>query len=340
MPSDGSVAGGELVAEIDAYLKGLVAEDRFSGAVLLAREGQVLYAQGYGPADRDQGIENRPETRFPILSITKQFTAMAVLMLQEQGKLNVQDPVCQYINNCSAAWQEITIHHLLTHTAGLLDPPELSDQIFDDLMDSLANRALTFEPGTDWQYCNVCYAILGHVVEQLSGRTYPEFIRAAILEPLEMDQADFDADSPDCARGMSGPDEAARAPLPAVFYPAGGIVSTVGDLFRWDRALKSGTLLPAEALEEMFASQCTLPPLPASAYPMAYGYGWLILENPDRRTVCHPGSWPGFTSLLARYPADDATIIVLSNQEAAPLQKDGWYGEIWLFLEKIVFGQD
>jgi CubicO group peptidase (beta-lactamase class C family) len=329
----------ELAAEVDAYLNGLVEQDLFSGAVLLAREGQVLYAQGYGPADRGQGIENTPETRFPILSITKQFTAMAVLMLQAEDKLNVQDPVCQYIEDCPAAWEEITIHHLLTHTAGLVDPPEFSDQTFDELMGSLQNSALAAEPGTGWQYCNVCYALLGYVVEQLSGQTYPEFIQAAILDLLEMDQTDFDADSPDCARGMSGSEGVPREPIPAVLYSAGGIVSTVGDLFRWDRALARDTLLPAEALEEMFAAQFTFPPLPGSAYPMAYGYGWLILENPDRRTVYHPGSWPGFRSLLGRYPDDDVTIIVLSNQEDALLFEAIWLADIYLALEEIVFGQ-
>lgn len=181
-----SVIVSEAIPEIDTMFTNLADEGLFSGAVLVAYQGEVLLSKGYGFADRDRKIANTPQTQFQIASVTKQFTAVAILILQEQSKVSVSDPICNFIVNCPTMWQEITIHHLLTHTSGIpnYDYRELGIyQSPDDTAWSpeafvtvIKKWPLDFQPGEKWSYSNSGYIILGYIIEQVTGQPYETFL--------------------------------------------------------------------------------------------------------------------------------------------------------------------
>jgi CubicO group peptidase (beta-lactamase class C family) len=168
------------VARLDEILSRMAADETFSGSVLITQDGEVLLSRGYGSADRELGISNTPQTRFRLGSVTKQFTAMAILILQSQGRLNVQDPICSYIEDCPAAWEDITIHHLLTHTSGITYMVGNSGSLPitpAELIALFKESPLDFQPGEGFSYSNCGYWVLGTIIEQVSGQSYEDFIQ-------------------------------------------------------------------------------------------------------------------------------------------------------------------
>ncbi len=240
----------EAIARVDAMLTQKAQEGTFTGSVLIAQGGDVLLSQGYGLADRVQGTPNTPQTRFRLGSITKQFTAMAILILQSKGRLTVQASICVYIPGCYAAWQDITIHQLLTHTSGLsirLWPalvradritatssrPVQTLALFQDL-------PLDSQPGEQFVYNNAGYILLAYILEQVSGQSYEAFLQQAIFTPLGMRNTGYEHRSSELAVGYA--DVHSTAPqLPfasmSISDGSGLVYSTVEDLFRWDQAL-------------------------------------------------------------------------------------------------------
>jgi len=317
--SDEMVLDPGMLERVDVWLNHMAADETFSGSILIAQDGEVLLSRGYGSANRELGISNTPQTRFRLGSVTKQFTAMAILILQSQGRLNVQDPICRYIEDCPGTWRDITIHHLLTHTSGItsmvmysgsfpITPAKLI-ALFKDL-------SLDFQPGEKFSYSNCGYWVLGYIIEQVSGQSYKDFIQQAIFEPLEMHDSGYDQDTPGLAVGYKDQYSIATASLvsdSSFAYSAGALYSTVEDLYRWDQALYTGQLIPRELLDQMFTPHI-------SQYPdvvgsVAYGYGWMVIDDLDRRLVGHGGAIEGFRAWIIRYPDDHITIIGLSNQE-------------------------
>ncbi len=198
-----SPAAAELAPKFTEYMEAQERVSRFTGAVLVARDGKVLFARGYGMANLEHSIPNSPSTKFRLGSITKQFTAAAILQLQEKGKLSVQDPVCKYVPDCPAAWAPVTIHHLLTHTSGIpnftsfpdylktmmiASPPEKSLERFRD-------KPLEFTPGEKFNYSNSGYVLLGFILEKAAGQNYDEYLRANIFAPLGMNASGYDWNS-------------------------------------------------------------------------------------------------------------------------------------------------
>jgi CubicO group peptidase (beta-lactamase class C family) len=310
------------VAQLDEILSRMAVDETFSGSILIAQDGEVLLSRGYGSADRELSISNTPQTRFRLGSITKQFTAMAILILQSQGRLNVQDPICRTIEDCPAAWEDITIHHLLTHTSGITPMVGNSGSLPitpDELIALIKDSPLDFQPGERFSYSNCGYWVLGYIIEQVSGQSYKDFIQQAIFEPLEMHDSGYDQDARGLAVGYkdqytiatpSGVSDSSFA------YSAGALYSTVEDLYRWDQALYTDKLIPRELLDQMFAPLINLSPdVVGSA---AYGYGWIVQGDLGRQLVWHGGAIDGFRSSIIRYPDERITIILLSNQEDSP----------------------
>lgn len=310
-------------SDIDDYLLSLEKGNAFTGSVLVARDGEVLLAKGYGLADRDAGLPNTPQTKFRICSVTKQFTAMAILLLQAQGKLNVRDRVCDYLAGCPATWKRISLHHLLTHTSGIPDFVGLGDYEATkgtpttplELISRVKDRPLEFAPGERWSYSNSGYVLLGYVIEVVSGQPYGEFVEQNILEPLAMSGSGYNHNQAVLARGYTGEGEDWRdaddidASVP---YAAGALYSTVEDLYRWDQALYGERLISQELLDVMFT--------PFARSPIGdFGYGWIISTEGGRSFVRHGGGGDGFTSLIARYPDGRVTIILLSNRDTTDL---------------------
>lgn len=289
------------------------AEDQeFSGAALVARRGTILLEKAYGLADTQNNILNTVETRFQIASVSKTLTATAIMLLVERGKLNLQSPISTYLPNLPSAWSRVTVEHLLAHTSGI--PDYLSFDEFTDPMNLTSDEVirvagtypLDFEPGSEYEYSNSGYVLLGKIIESVSAQTYSDFLRQNIFEPLDMRATGRDRDNAPLAVGYASFDQPARTYLITNTLGDGDLLSTVGDLYKFDRALYGEALVPSAAREKMFT------PIRKNNY----GYGWEIQAWNGRRVVSHTGSMNGFASVLMRFPDDDAAIVLLSNIES------------------------
>ena len=320
-----AVAQNDFPARADALMNGLVERDRFSGSVLVAQNGKVLFEKGYGPANREWDIPNSPLTKFRIASLTKQFTAAALLSLQERGKLKVTDAISSYVADLPPSWRRITIHQLLTHTSGLPEytqPPEIEKTLNltgaspEQLLSLVKSQPLAFAPGTKLAYCNTGYLLLGMVIEKASGLDYASFLKESIFTPLRLKDTGYDVRSnilPGRARGYrfkDGKPENAGYVDASVPFAAGGIYSTVRDLYQWNEALATGRLLSADSRRQMFTRYPE-----AAGYGAHYGYGVVIAEKFGQPVYYHGGGISGFTSAIQHYPKSNICVIVLSNEE-------------------------
>lgn len=303
--------------EIDSYILKRNTPTKFSGDVLVARDGKIIFHNSYGMADYENDIPNSTETIFRIGSLTKPITAVAVLILQDQSRLNVGDSISKFIPKIPDNWKKVEIRHLLTHSSGIPDlfgdlqavPVEDTTKELDRVICVTADRALQFEPGTKYEYSNFNYCLLGYIIENVSGQTYSSFLQKNIFDPSAMNHTFYDDPRPIIKKRADGY-VAKQGQLmndklvdPAA-YAAGGLLSTTEDLFRFDQALHSGKLISAQALSKMFT--------PANDN---YGYGWQITKQFNRSALCHRGETHGFSSYFVRYPDDRMFIAVLSNVE-------------------------
>ena len=300
----------------EAYLTKLTHEEKFSGAVLVATNGNVIFANGYGLANREHDIANTTNTIFRLASVTKQFTAMCILILQEEHKLDVTNLISQYVEDCPEAWRAITIHHLLTHTAGIPGFTEFPDNLrFERLPTTVEatvgrfrDKPLDFEPGTKMRYSNSGYVLLGHIIQKVTGRSYGEFIAEKIFQPLGMKQSGYDHPAnilPHLAAGYSRRGTNIVNCIPFAMdtpHAAGALYSTVHDMLIWDGALHSDRLVSARTLETMF-----------TPFKNDYCYGWFHGNFGDRIGYGHAGGISGFATQVIRLPNDKVYIVVLSN---------------------------
>ena len=311
---------GGSTSKIDNILNSFTERDSFTGAVLVARDGEVLLSKGYGLADWDNHLPNKPHTKYRLGSITKQFTAMAILMLQAQDKLNVQDPVCHYISECPTTWQDITIHQLLTHTSGIPNFKKFIDYEATKAIPSspeqtiarFKDKPLDFPPGEQWSYTNSGYIVLGYIIEQVSGQSYEAFLQQNIFGPLQMKDSGYDHNDGSLAIGYTGIlwTEADYIDM-TIPFAAGGLYSTVEDLYRWDQALYTEQLVSQDLLDLMFTPHAEMP-----IAGFSYGYGWYIGEMNNHNVVGHGGGIEGFVTEIRRYIDDRVTIIVISNRDS------------------------
>jgi D-alanyl-D-alanine carboxypeptidase len=304
------------------YLDGLVARKEFRGAVEVRRGDEVLLSRGYDRAGPNRS--NGTRTRFRIASITKQFTGFAILLLRDDGKLAVTDSVCAHLPDCPAAWRPITIEHLVTHTAGLVNYSAVDDvaaeRFFarigtreptpDQLIAEFADEPPQFPPGSKWEYGNSAYVLLGRIVELSSGQSYGEFLRHRILDPLGMADTGYRPAAPTGDRYATTyadwENPVGYEPTPAVFFASGGMYSTVADLVRWQRFLLTGSpdLGPVADL--------LAPRVPTNAVEQ-YGYGIESRGDGAARTYSHSGLLPGVATYLEIRPRDRLSVVVLSN---------------------------
>ena len=324
----GLAAAQDVAAKADAYLSEWAKQGRFSGTVLVAKGDKILLRKGYGMANYELGVPNTPETVFRIGSITKSFTALSILQLEERGLLKVSDPVVKYIPEIPQAWSAITIHQLLCHKSGM---PEFIDaKAYGELDNSLhvenaiqeyADKPLVNQPGETLRYSNSGYILLGRVIEKVSGQTYEDYLQANILRPAGMTNTAFDHTTPlvlHRANGYKFDGETVintKPEDPAGAGAAGALRSTVDDLYKLDRALKSDKLFSAAVKTKAwtpYGHWSAPPPFPLEA---EYGYGWMIGDKFGHKYVGHGGWVGGFVSKFERYPDDDAAVIVLGNFE-------------------------
>jgi CubicO group peptidase (beta-lactamase class C family) len=312
---------------VTAYLDGLSSQNQITGAVRVEKDGVVLVEAGYGLADEAHAIANTPATRFRIGSNTKQFTAMAILLLQDDGQLGVDDPICRYLINCPDSWQPITIQELLDHSSGIPDyinsagfPSYIgTPATVDQLIARFRDWPLDFTPGSQWSYSNSGYLLLGAIVTHVSGLAYADFLRQRIFTPLQMADTDYDVDVPPLgthATGYLGPGVEPVFLAMSEFDAAGALASTVGDLSRWNQALEQGTIGSAAARAAMFTPHIACPSGGcALGSDIGYGDGWFIANVDGARYDYHWGRIDGFKSSNGFYPDAHVTVILLSNLE-------------------------
>lgn len=329
--------GKALDTALDAYLRAATRNEQFSGTVLLARAGKPVFVRSYGMANYELSVANGADTVFRLASVTKQFTALAVMQLQEQGKLKVDDPICRYLADCPAAWRPITIRQLLNHTSGIPNFSSLPD--WDEMLSRrdytpvelvalFRDLPLKFTPSEKYDYSNSGYHLLGLIIERASGMGWGAYVKQRILTPIGMTHSGDDNTRALIPHRASGYYSLGtifiNAPIISrtVGYAAGGLYSTVGDLLLWDRALVPGKLVGQASLDAMFT--------PAKSN---YGFGWRIGERFGRREMDHSGSDNGFSTYIIRFPAERLTAIVLSNSDRASA------GKVGNAMAAIAFGQ-
>ena len=305
----------DIAAEIDTFISTVTEKGMFNGFVLVDRDGGVIFSKGYGLADREKQTPITGRTRFYIGSLTKQFAAAAIMLLEEEGKLSVQDSMCQHLPQCPAAWQPITIHHLLTHTAGLPDSlglPYTRPATPAELRTAIEQLPLLSKPGARFEYSDAGYILAGLIMEQVSGQPYGEFLQERIFNPAGMADSGYGDGGEQLAVGYLYAAASTKSPPfePTRDYAAGGVYSTAEDLLRWDQALYADTPLTAASRERLFTPYTVVD-------EAEYGYGWFITGEPDHRLISHGGSGSGFQTELACHVDDQVTIIVLANQDTA-----------------------
>lgn len=327
-----SLAQAQTKAEkIDALIRQYVANRQFNGAVLVADRGKVIMKKGYGLANMEWNVANTPATKFRIGSITKQFTAMLIMQLVEQGKLKLEGKIIDYLPDYpKAAGKKITIHHLLTHTSGLpsyTNFPDFFETMSRDpytpeaLVKKFSGLPLEFEPGSKFSYDNSGYFLLGVIIEKITGKSYAQVLKETILTPLSMNDTGYDLPETILTKRASGYEKRSEGYVNAPYldmslpYASGSMYSTIEDLHRWDQALYTDKLLADSTLKaRMF-----------TPFRDHYAYGWNVMnvavgQLKDSLLVNeHGGGINGFHTMISRIPADKRLIVLLNNTSSAPL---------------------
>ena len=294
----------------------------FTGYVLVAEKGQPVYARGFGYANFER--EQRPDidTTFRVGSVTKQFTAAAILELEEQGKLSVVDPISRYLPGWPRG-DEITIHHLLTHTSGvwsythdrsIMEEDAARHHSTQELLALFRDHPLDFDPGERFAYSNSGYVLLGAIIEKVTGMSYADAMHDLVFEPAGLTRTWVgDGDTSDNgARGYSRSPKERREPARPIHmsvpHAAGGVRSTPRDLMRWHDVLESGELLESASLEKLYTPDKN-----------NYAYGWVVADRQGRRMLNHDGGIFGFSTTYTRFPEDDVVVVAWSNDDVFDL---------------------
>ncbi|MEL6469327.1 MAG: serine hydrolase domain-containing protein [Cyanobacteria bacterium J06623_4] len=320
---------------IDTFIQQMMADRHIPGLTLAVVQDQKLTkVQGYGVLDREQNIRARPSSIFPIASMSKPLTATAVMLLVQDGKIDLDAPIGTYLTKAPEHWEQVTVRRLLDHTAGLSERVYGGDFLISpaDFVEKAAAAPLNFEPGAAWMYSNTGYSLASSIVEAVSNQSFTDFMAERIFEPLGMSQTDVVRDSymfSNRAMGYFVSEEGAAQPVSDFFrysllprlmpglQGAGSITSNVVDLARWEIALQKGQLL-APDVQLAMQQHNTL----NSGRIADYGLGWIVKDINGHTAISHGGNLWGYSTSISRFVDDDITIIVLTN-------KDGENGD-WL----------
>jgi CubicO group peptidase (beta-lactamase class C family) len=308
-------------AKVDEYIRAEMQGQHIPGLSLaVIKDGRIVLAKGYGLANVEHQVPVKPETIFQSGSMGKQFTATAVMMLMEEGKLSLEDKITKYFPDSPAAWRDITVRHLLTHTSGMTDYPQdfdlRRDYTEDELYQRIKTIPLAFQPGEKWSYSNLAYVMLGILIHKVSGKFYGDFLQERVFKPLEMSTARVISEAdivPNRAAGyrlVNGELKNQNWVSPSLNTTAdGALYLTVYDMAKWDAALYTEKLLKRSSLEQMWT-----PVKLNNGKTFPYGFGWALGTFRGHRIIEHGGSWQGFKSQISRYPDDKLTIVLFANQ--------------------------
>lgn len=310
----------------------------YSGTVLVAKGDEILLNEGYGMADYEKDVPNTSDTVFPIGSITKSFTAVAVMQLYEEGLLNLEDPISKY-TGFGIDDEDITVHQLLTHTSGLPREGKYVGKGYVTLKehtDYIKELNLSFKPGENYSYSNAGYILLAYIIEEITGDTYIDYMTENILEPLDMNQTYFGMDASHKSGEAIGYRLLKNNPMKLSIYNfsniigSGNIYSTTEDLYKYNRSFHEETLISKESINEVMSPQW-------GDDMNGYGYGWELSSRYDYQKISHGGviGGGGYTSLMIKYPEEEYILIFLTNNsESIALNA------VSETLEAIIFNKD
>lgn len=314
--------------KVDEYIRSEMQAQQIPGlALAVIKDGQIVIAKGYGLANVEHQVPVKPETIFQSGSTGKQFTATAVMMLIEEGKLSLDDRITKFFPDGPQSWQSITVRHLLTHTSGMTDyPPDFDlrrDYTEDELYQRIKPIPLAFQPGEKWSYSNLAYVMVGILIHKVSGKFYGDFLQERVFKPLGMTTARIISESdiiPNRAAGyrvVNGQLKNQDWVSPSLNTTAdGALYLTIYDMAKWDAALYTEKLLKKSSLEQMWT-----PVKLNDGKTHPYGFGWSLGEVRGRRIIEHGGAWQGFKAQISRYVDDKMTVIVFANQIRANQSK-------------------
>ena len=313
-------AAQESAAAVDAFIKAEMEKQKIPGVSLaVVKDGKPMIVKGYGFANLEHQVPVKPETVFQSGSVGKQFTAMAVMMLAEEGKIGLDDKISKYLGEVPEGWAGVTVRHLLTHTGGLTDYPRdfdfRKDYTEDDLLKHAKAAPTAFAPGEKWEYSNLGYVTLGAIVRKASGKFYGDYLNERVFDPLGMTTARVISEAdivPNRAAGYvlrQGEVKNQAWVSPSLNTTAdGALYLTAHDMMKWDEALTNGKLLSKAGYEAMWT-----PVKLNDGRTHPYGFGWGLRTVNGKRVVEHGGAWQGFKAHIARYPDSKLTVIVFAN---------------------------
>ena len=306
---------------IDGVVQPFISSQKIPAAgVAVVRDGKVVVAKGYGAADLDAGTPVTENTGFQIASVTKQFTAAGIMLLVEQGKLKLDDQLSKFLSDVPPTWKVVTIRQLLNQISGIPNYTAggklVNDKVYtgSEILGLVRDLPVDFEPGTKWAYSNTNYFLLGQVIEKVSGKSYPEFMRARVFKPLGMTSTVVNTSGlqlQNAAVGYSHPKgkwQKAKLDDPSQPFAAGAIVSTAADMAKWALAVNEGSLLKKSSWDEAFATGKL-----TDGKPTGYGFGWRLGKIGAVDYLGHSGGISGFSSYHLRFPAEKLSVVVLVN---------------------------
>ncbi len=315
-----SFAQDAVTAKVDDFIKTEMQRQKIPGVSLaVVKDGKPLIAKGYGFANLEHQVPVKSETIFQSGSVGKQFTAMAVMMLVEEGKINLDEKIGKYLGEVPETWKDITVRHLLSHTGGMTDYPQDFDFRRDYTEDEVLKRAkeipVAFKPGEKWQYSNLGYVTLGIIISKVTGKFYGEFMQERIFKPLGMttariiNEADIVSNRAAGYRLVQGQPKNQNWVSPTMNTTAdGSLYLTALDMIKWDGALSNGKLLKKSSFDEMWTP---IKLNDGKTHP--YGFGWALRKVNGHQVIEHGGAWQGFKAHIARFPESKLSVIVFAN---------------------------
>lgn len=315
--------------KVDAFVRERMTSRHIPGLSLaVLRDGKIVLAKGYGLANLELSVPATEKTNYLIASITKTFTAVAVMMLVEEAKISLNEPISKHLSGLPGAWNPVTVRQLLNHTSGINDyvshdkPPcevgkHESDYATPDVLKEVACVPPDFAPGERWSYNNTGYHLLGMLIEKVSGKTYEQFLRERIFLPLGMNETrliNYSELVANRANGYSwrgGAYRNARQMNPVVEFATGGLISTVLDMAKWDAALDGEKLLKRTDFKQMWTNA----KLNNGDIVSSYGLGFGLTPFRGRKRVGHTGGIPGFATALQHFLDDRVSVIILTNSD-------------------------
>ena len=304
---------------VEAYLDDLNTRGHFNGAALIARDGAIVWSKAWGMADREQALPNSVQTKFRVAEMTVQFTAAALLLLEQQGALSMQDPICNYLDDCPDAWQKITIHHLLSHSSGIpeyLDPPLPGATSFArkgatpaQIVAVLRAQPLVFEPGEKRGWVHSGFVLAGQIIERVTGQKFSDYIEQNLFAPLAMKDSGCGEPAGGLALGYEfGSSKSPVAYDVSALDASGACFSTAEDLFRWNEGLYNHRLLDETQLQKMLTAHIT------TEFGQGSGYGIVLDEYFGRNWAGNGGYFDGYAAVIGRFLDEKTTMVLVGNQ--------------------------